>query len=207
MLAFSSVINRFNSIFSIDNATKTLNWPLNHKNISLPIVIPAIATVISKALLNHSNPSTAIVASLSFFATIIDQKYPNAKLQAFEKIKLVSKWLSDQYQKVEKQNSEKLLEKKKKTNLDNALLMKSFLEFSHTLILKHYNEDPSIFKDVCKALGLTDTNIQTLLNYYEISSHSLEESKEEYDTRCTKFIKLLPNDKKAIFEDLEKKES
>ena len=85
--------------------------------------------------------------------------------------------------------------------------MKSFLAFSHTLILKHYKEDPSNFKDVCRSLGLSNTNIQTLINYYEISPNSLEESKEDYDTRYSKFIELLPNDKKAIFKELEKKES
>ncbi|NGX32861.1 MAG: hypothetical protein K1060chlam4_00914 [Candidatus Anoxychlamydiales bacterium] len=207
MFIVTRLINGFSSVFSIDNAKAILSWPINNKNITMAVVIPAVTFAASKAFLNLSNQSTAIVTSLSFFATIADQKYPNVKLQAFEKVKIVSKWIYDLHQEVEKQNSEKLLEKKKKTNLDNALLMKSFLEFSHTQILNHYNEDPSNFKNVCRSLGLTDTKILTLLNYYETSLSSLKDSKEDYETRYTKFIKLLPNDKKAIFEDLEKKES
>ena len=106
MFGISKVINGFSNVFTIENATKTLYWPLKHKNISLPIVIPAITATASKALLNLSNQSTAIATFLSFLATIIDQKYPNVKLQAFEKVKIVSKWIYNLHQEVEKQNSE-----------------------------------------------------------------------------------------------------
>ncbi|NGX48599.1 MAG: hypothetical protein K940chlam5_00187 [Candidatus Anoxychlamydiales bacterium] len=35
MSAFSSVINRFNSIFSIDNTKAILSWPINEKALNI----------------------------------------------------------------------------------------------------------------------------------------------------------------------------
>lgn len=207
MFIVTRLINGFSSVFSIDNAKAILNWPIKNKNITVPVLIPTITAVVSKAFLNLSNQSTAIFTTISFCATAIDQKYPNVKLLAFEKVKIVSKWIYDLHQKVENQKKEGLLKKQKNENLDNVFLMRSFLAFSYPQILNHYKEDPSNFKDVCRSLGLSNTKIITLLNYYEISPHSLEESKEDYETRYTKFIELLPNEKKALFKEIEKKES
>lgn len=190
----------FNNIFTFDN----LNYLIDQTKKYRYITIPSITFTVSKFLLNKSLQTSSILAATTFVVSIIDQRKPELKNKTFEKIKNVLGALYDQYKKVQLEKKEKILTKEKKALIEKAGLMLSFLNLSHSQILKHFNDETSLFKPLCKIFGLSDIQILTLINYFESTPGP---KKEDFDKRVENFMNLLNDDKKMIFNELIEKES
>ncbi|NGX34876.1 MAG: hypothetical protein K1060chlam1_01236 [Candidatus Anoxychlamydiales bacterium] len=197
MLGFSSALTRFKSSFSVDNAKALFDWSYKNKNYILPCAIPTVTFVASKALFNSSFKSSLMLTTFSLSATIIDQKYPNIKYEIIKKIKIFSKMIQTQYQKIQKQNNMLSKIKKEADDKTKALLMISFLRLNKNSI-----ESLELLYQICNYFGLDQERILALLNAYNLSP---KKNDEDYQKRLEAFIELLPADKKHLFEKFLKK--